>query len=200
MANVNAPSGLAPVGYMDGSPWSGKARMYCIPSTDGNAFAIGDPLVLAGSADSRGIPTVTLATAGTGNAITGVLVSTGGLKYGGSLVDPSSLDTTIIPATKTKSYYVMVADDPHILFEVQEDSVGVNLAATDVGVNVDLISGANSGYLSGWMLDSSATGTGATRQCQLMMLAQKSDNAIGQYGKWIVRINTHSYKAGTAGV
>ena len=201
MANRNAPYGLAPHSYRDGSPWNGKARMYCIPSTDlTNAYAIGDPVVLAGSADANGIPTVTLATAGYGNAITGVIVGAGGPKFAGPSANPTNLNTIVVPVTKAANYYVLVADDPAILFTAQEDSVGNNLAATDVGNNIDLVSGTNSGYLSGWMIDSSSANTGNTRQLQLMQLLQTPDNAIGQYARWLVRINNHSYASGTTGV
>lgn len=201
MANRNAPFGLSPFGYLNGSQWNGQARMYCIPSTDStNAYAIGDPVVLAGSADTKGIPTVTLATAGYGNAITGVIVGAGGIVYGGPGANPTNLNTTVVPATKAQNYYVLVADDPNILFVAQEDSVGNNLAATDVGSNIDLVAGANSGYLSGWMIDSSTANTGSTRQVQLMQFLQTPDNAIGTYGRWVVRINNHSYRSGTTGV
>ena len=201
MANRNAPFGLSPFGYLNGSPWNGQARMYCIPSTDStNAYAIGDPVVLAGSADAKGIPTVTLATAGYGNAITGVIVGAGGIVYGGPGANPNNLNTTVVPVTKAQNYYVLVADDPNILFMAQEDSVGNNLAATDVGSNIDLVAGTNSGYLSGWMIDSSTANTGSTRQLQLMQFVQTPDNAIGTYGRWVVRINNHSYRAGIAGV
>ena len=201
MANRNAPFGLSPFGYLNGSPWNGQARMYCIPSTDStNAYAIGDPVVLAGSADTKGIPTVTLATAGYGNAVTGVIVGAGGIVYGGPGANPNNLNTTVVPVTKAQNYYVLVADDPNILFMAQEDSVGNNLAATDVGNNIDLVAGTNSGYLSGWMIDSSTANTGNTRQLQLMQFLQTPDNAIGTYGRWVVRINNHSYRAGTTGV
>ena len=201
MANRNAPFGLSPFGYLNGSPWNGQARMYCIPSSDAaNAYAIGDPVVLAGSADSKGIPTVTLASAGYGNAITGVIVGAGGIVYGGPGANPNNLNTTVVPVTKAQNYYVLVADDPNILFVAQEDSVGNNLAATDVGNNIDLVAGTNSGHLSGWMIDSSTANTGNTRQVQIMQFLQTPDNAIGTYGRWVVRINNHSYRAGTTGV
>ena len=201
MANRNAPFGLSPFGYLNGSPWNGQARMYCIPSSDAtNAYAIGDPVVLAGSADTKGIPTVTLATAGYGNAVTGVIVGAGGIVYGGAGANPTNLNTTVVPVTKAQNYYVLVADDPNILFVAQEDSVGNNLAATDVGNNIDLVAGTNSGYLSGWMIDSSTDNTGNTRQLQLMQFVQTPDNAIGTYGRWVVRINNHSYRSGTTGV
>jgi len=201
MANRNAPFGLSPYSYLDDSPWNGKARMYCIPSTDStNAYAIGDPVVLAGSADANGIPTVTLATAGYGNAITGVIVSAGGPKYAGMAANPTNLNTTVVPASKAANYYVLVADDPGILFMAMEDSVGTILAATDVGTNIDLVAGTNNGYQSGWMIDSSSANTGNTRQVQLMQVLQVPDNAIGQYARWLVRINNHSYASGTTGV
>jgi len=192
--------GLSPHSYLNGSEWNGQATMYYIDSGDNNAYAIGDPVAVQGSADANGVMRVTLATAGTGNALCGAIVSTGGIRYGGSLMDPSGLDTTIIPATKTKSYYILVADDPHLLFEAQEDGAGAFLAATDVGSNVNLVSGANNGYVSGWLLDSNPVATTATLQCQLMRLVQRADNAMGQYAKWLVRINNHNFKAGTAGV
>jgi len=201
MANTNAPSGLSPVQYLNGSPWSGQARRYYIPSTDVNAYAIGDPVsTLAGGGDSRGVSGVVLATAGTGNAIRGVIVSAGGLAYGGPSANINNLNTTIIPATKTVPYYVMVADDPNILFSAQEDGVGGAMTAEDVGENVNLVAGANSGYLSGWMLDSSSAATGATLQCKIMQLMQTADNEIGLYAKWLVKINNHELAAGTAGV
>ncbi len=200
MANANKPMGLSPHSYLNGSMWNGQATMYWISSDDTNAFAIGDPVTLTGTGDANGVAGITLATAGTANVILGALVSYGGQTYGGAPVDPANLDTTVIPATKTKSYYVLVADDAQIIFEAQEDSVGANLAKTDIGTNVNLVAGTNNGYVSGWMIDSSPTATTATLQCQLLRKVQRADNAIGQYCKWLVRINNHQFKAGVAGV
>lgn len=201
MANVNAPSGLAPVQYLNGSPWSGQARMYCIPDTDDTLlYAIGDPVTLAGGADSRGIPTITLATAGTSNPVLGPIVSMGATKYGASAGDPNLPNATVIPATKDRNYYVLVVDDPNVIFEAQEDGTSTTFVAADVGLNINLVSGVNNGFLSGWLLDSTPTATTATLQCQLLMLAQRQNNAMGQYAKWWVRINNHCYKAGVAGV
>ena len=200
MANTNAPMGLAPKEYLDGTPWNGAVHQYVILSADGNAYAIGDPVTLGGSGDDNGVPNVTLATAGTGNVVTGVIVGAGGITYGGPSADPTNLNTTVIPATKTKNYYVLVCDDPNVLFEVQEDSVGNNLAKTDLGNNFNLVSGTNSGYLSGWMLDSSSAAVTATLQLKLVRLVQRKDNAIGQYAKWLVKINNHTFGAGVAGL
>lgn len=205
MANENRPSGLSPVQYLNGAPWNGQGRVYCIPSTDGNAYAPGDPVASAGSADANGIPTVILATAGTGNAIRGVILGAGGLVAGGGYFDPTNLNTTVIPATKTKDYYVLVADDPNIVFEVQEIGTGTTLTATEVGLNANLVAGTNNGYISGWLLNNVGEATGSTIQVKLLGLSQKmngngSPNAFGQYAKWLVKINNHELGAGTAGV
>jgi hypothetical protein len=201
MPNVDRPSGLSPVQYLNGTPWTGGGRVYCIPSTDStNAYAIGDPVASAGSADTAGIPTVTLATAGTANAIRGVIVSAGGRKFGSGFFDFANLDTIVIPQTKTRDYYVLVVDDPNVIFEVQEVSGGTALTATEVGLNANLKAGTNNGFLSGWEVDNSGeTGT-ATLQVRLLQLAPRIDNAFGEHAKWWVKINNHELAAGTAGV
>lgn len=200
MANTSRIAGLTPVGHLRGSKYGWAVQTYCIPSTDGNAFAIGDPVTLAGSADSNGVPTITLATAGVGNLVLGAIVSGAGATAYGGMVGVPQESAIVIPATKTRAYYVMVCDDPDVIFEAQEDGVGGNLAAADVGLNVDLISGTNNGYVSGWLLDSSSKAAGATLQCKLLRLVQRSDNAFGTSAKWWVKINNHQFSAGVAGV
>lgn len=197
MANANTPFGLKPHSYLNGAPWNGQARMYCIPSSDGNAYAIGDPVELAGGADAKGVPTVVLMTPGSG--MTGVIVGAGGTKYGAHLGDPTNLNTTVIPATKTKDYYVLVVDDPAVLFMVQEIGTGTPLAAAEVGLNANLVAGTNNGYVSGWLLTNTTEATTSTLDVQLMGLAQIPDNAFGAYAKWLVRMNNHSFNAGVTG-
>lgn len=200
MANADRPSGLSPVQYLNGAPWNGQARTYCIPQTDDtNPYAIGDPVVLAGSADSRGVPTITLATAGTGNSVLGAIVSMGGGTYAGVHADPNDLNTIVVPATKNRDYYVMVADDPNIVFEIQEVSGGTALTAAEVSLNANLISGTNNGYVSGWEVNNSGETTTATLQLKLLMLAQRQDNAFGEHAKWWVLINNHCYRIGQVG-
>jgi len=200
MPNVSKPMGLSPVGYLNGASWNGKGRTYAIASTDVNAFAIGDPLKLAGGVTADGVPLVTLAVAGAGNDVVGALLGAGGLENGSAFVDPANLDTTIIPATKSKVYYVMVADDPNTIFEIQEDSVGGAITAANGTKNFNLVSGANNGYLSGWQLDSSTGAVGATLQLKAIGIAPRQDNAVGTNAKWRVIINQHTYRAGTVGL
>ena len=148
MANVNQPSGLSPVGHLLGLNWNQKTQRYYIASTDTNAFAIGDPVKLSGTSDANGVPGITLATAGTGNPVLGAIVSMGGPQYGGVSADTANLNIIVIPATKTKAYYVDVVVDPYVLYEIQDDG-SATLAVTDVSSNFNLVSGTNNGYVSG---------------------------------------------------
>lgn len=201
MANANKAMGLSPHSYRGGSIWNGQATEYYIASTDTNAYAIGDPVTLvSGGGDANGIPGVTLATAGTANVVTGVIVSAGAKQYAGAMADPNALGSTIIPATKTAAYYVMVVDDPDVIFEIQEGDTTTYLTKASVGKNANLYSGANNGYVSGWTLDNSGLATTATLQLKILRLVQRADNTFGQYAKWLVVINNHSFAAGVAGV
>lgn len=203
MSNVNKPQGLTPWQYLNGAPWNAGGRVYCIPDTDDtNAFAIGDPVVLDGGSDGAGVPTITLATAGTGNPVLGAIVSgAGALSYGSSYGVPAE-SPIVIPATKTRNYYVLVADDPSIIFLAQEEATGTAFTAAEVGLNANLVAGANNGYISGWQIDRTSPGTGSTLQVKLMRLAQMpgGTNTFGDYAKWLVLINNHVFKAGVTGI
>lgn len=201
MANTSKIAGLQPVGYMNGAQWNGQARVYYIPSSNTDAFAIGDPVDLGGSADANGVASVVLATAGNNsgaNMSIGPVVGAG-TQYDviGNINTPNSI---IVPATKTQDYYVMIADDPFLIFQIQEGGSGSALTAADVGKNADLKSGTNNGYVSGWTMDNAATSTSANYQLKLLGLTQIQNNAFGTYAKWLVQINLHRFKAGVAGV
>lgn len=201
MANASKPMGLSPHSYRGGSVWSGQATEYYIAAADTNAYAIGDPVTLvSGGGSPTGIPGVTLATAGTGNAVTGVIVSAGARQYAGAMADPNQLGSTIIPATKVGAYYVLVVDDQDVIFEIQEGGAGSALTTAAIGKNFNLLSGANNGYVSGWLLDNNSAATTATLQLKLLRLVQRSDNTFGAFAKWLVTINNHSFSAGVAGV
>lgn len=196
MANVNKPSGLAPVCYLNGSQWNGQARCYYIASNNGTAFAIGDPVCSSGSADTNGVPGVAIGVAG--SAWRGAIVGIGTSE--GLMADPNNLSTIIIPATKTQAYYVMVADDPNIVFEMQEISGGTQLTADEVGLNANGVAAANNGYVSGWVIDNSTEAGTSTLNVKLLGLSRKPGNAFGAYAKWLVSINNHELRAGTTGV
>lgn len=198
MPNANRPSGLSPVNMITGAPYNGQARLYCILAADTNAYAIGDPVVTAaGGADSKGTPAVTLAAA-TG-ALRGVIVGVFDTYPASAKIGNDN--TTFRPAAaQTTNWYVMVVDDPNVVFEVQEVGTGTPLTAAEVGLNTNLVVGTNNGYVSGWMLDNASELSTATLQVKILGLAQRADNEFGQYAKYLVKINNHELAAGTAGV
>lgn len=209
MANISRKGGLIPLEYLDGNPWMGKSRQYCILSTDTNAYAIGDPLTLTGTSDANGVAVVTLATAGSSNVLLGSLVSYAGKVYGGVQAIPGALETTVIASgAKATNLYVLVTDDPNILYEIEEGGTGAALTASlssaagtcPVGLNYNLLSGTNTGYVSGWTLDNTTGATSNTRQLQVMGMVQRVDATTGAYAKWKVRINQHQWNGPSAGV
>lgn len=203
MANVVQPRGFVPSRYMNGAPWTGAVNMYCIPSTDGSIFSPGDAVKTAAGGDANGIPYVQKA-AGT-DTLRGVVV-------GCLLVNPNNpslvgtvLDNTIqnIPATKTKDYYVLVVDDPSVLFEIQDD--GLNAATTvatacNKNATFTVANPTSPQQNSASVIDSSSINTTSTLNLKIVGLAQKPNNAYGANASWLVRINLHELSSsGTTG-
>lgn len=192
MANANTPRGLVPYAYASGAPYNGAFNVYYVPSGNGTALYVGDPVIqITNSADANGVPTAEIASAGGGAYVTGAFL--GIVNNGGQLVVPVLQSSPVYLPASTAAY-IAVADDPNLLFWIQEDSVGGALAAGAGGRNADLVSGSGSTVtgFSGWMLDSSTLATTATLQMRVMRALQQPDNAIGNYAKWLCRINLHS--------
>lgn len=198
MANANRPSGMTPVQYLSGTPWNGGGRVYSVAAGDTTVIAVGDPVRSDGSADAAGIASVTLGTVAT--AYRGVVIGIAGTKFGAGFYDPDNLSLRVLPATKTKAYYILVEDDPNVIFEVQEIGTGTQLTATEVGLNCNLVAGTNNGYVSGWLLTNTTEATTAALDVKLLGLAPRQDNAFGAYAKWWVQLNNHELKAAVAGV
>lgn len=206
MANSNVPSGFVPVGYLNGAQWNGQGRLYSIDAAYATALYIGDPVISGGSSDTWGIPNIAIGA--TTGALRGVIVglfnsgSTTGSPGGVSVGNIANPNIAYRPAADPNVWYALVADDPNIIFQVQEESNGTQLAATQVGLNQISKSGTGNGYVSGWMIPS-ATGatpnTTATLQLRLLGLAQMpgGTNAFGAYAKWLVQINVHELGHGT---
>lgn len=195
MANADAAFGLRPVRYLSGAPYNGAANKYYIPSTDTDtAVYIGSVVKLTGGADADGVPVVT-GNVSTADAVVGVVVG----------VVPVTADSTIYRENST-SRYVMVADDPNLLFEVQEDSTGGALAATAAGGTCTLTgftSGSTTTGLSGIELDSSELSETAdvNDDVRIISAVQRADNEVGSANaNWLVRLNVHQYVNAATGV
>jgi hypothetical protein len=207
MANVSKPKGLVPVGNLSGAPYNGQARIYYVPVGNATALYVGDPVTrLTADGDTNGIPSVAIGVAG--SAICGVIVGVLPTYPGVSLVG-TSIDLTRRSLAATTAGYVLVADDPNTLFEIQEGNgtagaTGTALTVSAIGNNANfvVVAGGATYADSGTVLDNATEATTATLNLKIMSLAQREDNAFGNYAKWIVKINNHQYGAhtGTAGV
>lgn len=185
MANVDRVNGLRPVKHLDGSPYNGAANRYYVPSSDGTAIFPGDAVKSAGSADANGVASVAQAAAG--DALRGVVVG----------VEPITDESLIYRAASTERY-VLVADAPDLVFEIQEDADGGALAAVDVGLNADIVvaAGNTDTGTSGMELDTS-TKVSSAAQLRILGFVQRPDNEIGANAKVLVAINEHELKSTT---
>lgn len=193
MANLDRPAGFTPVKHLNGSPWNGQANIYYIPSTDSVATFIGDAVKGAGSADATGkYPTVTQATAAA--AIRGVIIGFG--TSPNLMANPDNLGMKYRAAST--AMYCLVVDDPGVIFEIQEDSVGNTITADMVGLATDIVVGTGSTTTgkSAMELDSSDTATPAG-QCKLLRIVDRPDNALGDSCKWEVLIIEHEMLSAT---
>jgi hypothetical protein len=217
VSTLNKPQGLTPVKYLSGNNWDGRGRMYHIDSGDTNAYYVGDPVSLkAGTAtitgEDAGLPTLTVGQVGATNV--GVILAIGTTPRGGPYIDPSNLGygsqvVTGAPATKIKPYYALVADDPNIIFMIQEGGGGTALtvAACSKNANFALAAPATGVMYSGaYLNNNTAPATTATYNLKLLGLAQVIDsstgiyNTYGPYAKWLCLLNNHYYMPGRAGI
>lgn len=193
MANADTPMGLKPIRHINGAPYNGAYREYYVPATYATALFVGDPVVITGTSNTSAIAGNAPGTlpeinkSGEGTKISGVIV--------GFAPDPDGLERIYNPASTERIVYV--ADDPDLVFEIQEDSDGGALAATSVGLNAPLefaTSGSTTTGLSGVELDSSGAATTNTLNFKIMRLVNRVDNAIGTNAKWEVIANLHTQR------
>lgn len=212
MANVNAPFGLKPVKHTNGSAWNGAVNLYYIPQADTNAYFVGDAVVSAANGSLlNGASAVALA--GTRNAamtsgnIRGVIVGVGTsvATPGGSspqAFDPSNLESTSIPATKTKDYFVWVVDSPDVIFEAQTNTIANTAfnknAPLFVGVAPTSALAKSSSYVQG-----SAAAVTQALPLKIVGAPYRIDNELdspGTNAKVFVVINQHELAGNTVAI
>lgn len=212
MPNTSKINGFRPVKHVTGAPYNGQCNIYGVAAGDATALFVGDVVKLAADGNTAGIQYVTAhaaGVAGTGQPAVGVVVGVINTKQdpvegrmsGGTI----SLDTPVYRPASTEQY-VLVADSPDILFEVEATAAGsaYAFAVADIGQNANLFAGAGSIVTgnSQHSLNLSDKGTAATLPFKIVGVSKKIDNAAtGNYTKVLVQINNHQYKSvGTVGV
>jgi len=192
MANTDNAAGLKPVQHRNGAPYNGSFRLYSTPTGNATATFIGDPVILLGTSQTiNGKIYSDVGQAATGSVITGVVVG----------VVPVTQDSLRYRAASTQRL-LMVADDPELLFEIQEVTGGTALTANDAGLNANYVVGTGSTVtgLSGVELDNSTEATTNTLDLHIVGPVQRDDNAIGEHCKWLVTINRHQFANQVAGI
>lgn len=191
MANPDIPNGLVPVRTLTG-PYMGNTNAYSTAAGDSVLIGIGDPVKLVGTSQTIGdVVYADVARAATGDVVVGVMTS----------VIPATRDSTVYRAASTATL-VNVADDPTLLWEIQEVSGGTSLTANDIGLNADFVvaSASTTTGLSNVELNNATEATTNTLDLKIVGLANKPNNAVGENCKYIVRINRHQYSNQVAGV
>lgn len=191
MANSDSPQGLRPVKYLSGTNYTGAGNVYHVASGDSVVINPGDPVIVKGTSDTRGIPDVSKATAGATNRITGVMISmTNGE---GTVLQDSNVSTTA-----STSQYILVSDDPNVVYDVQ---VSGAFAVTDVSNTADLLIPVSTiDGKSQAEVNSSAMAVGATGQVRILRLRDVENNEVGTNANIEVVINLPTTANDIAGV
>jgi hypothetical protein len=192
MANPNTPSGLVPVRYLSGATYNGATNAYSCPASDATQILLGDPVALVGTASTiNGQIVPDIRRAATGDVVVGTLQS----------VEPITHES---PIYREASVLRMcnVADDPNLVFVVQEASGGTPVAANDIGLNANFVVAAGSTFtgLSGVQLNNTTQATTATLDLKIVGFNNVANNAVGANAKWLVRLNRHQYVNQVVGV
>ena len=199
MANVSRPNGLRPVKHMDGSPFNGQLNRYFAAASDATAIFNGDLVSLAAVTDTPGqallggfnstvggTQGVTKGSIAANTAYVGVAV--------GFMINPLNLNSPQYRPAST-AMYVLVADDPTTVFEVQSQ---VAPTPTDLNGNAQIADGGGSTVtgMSGQYVTS--YNNTATTSLKVVGAVQRVDNDITSANyKILVTINNHQYGGGT---
>lgn len=200
MASVSRINGLRPVKTSTGAPYNGQAGVYFVPASNSDVIMVGDVVKLAGDGRSpSGVPTVARHAGGASEAAVGVVV---GILFTG-MGDTQNVPpvTDINPPVYRRAStdrYLLVADDPQLVFETQ--AIGGTFATADVGLNaeVDVAAGNTTSGASGMTVDLATKATTATLPLKIVGFPARPDNNVGDaFVNLYVKINNHQYTGGT---
>ena len=202
MASVSRINGFRPVKSVNGAPYNGAANVYFVPASDSSVIMVGDAVKLAGDARAAsGAPTVTRC--GATDVAVGIVV---GILFTGegdlnNIPPVNDLNTPVYRRASTDRY-LLVADDPNLIYEVQY--AGTSVSAATITANVGLngqfttTAGSTTTGSSGMQLDSSGLATTATLPLKIVGFPQRPDNLPGdQFFSYYVKLNQVVYGTGT---
>lgn len=199
---VNAPWGLKPVRYLSGSPYTGTTNEYPIASAYNTAIYTGDPVI------SLADGTIGIGTAG--SPARGVFM---GVKYTDSsgVFQHKSFWTASTVTLGSANAMALIADDPNLVFDVQETNgsgaAGTALALADVNLNIDFYvqAGNTTTGISKVTINNASEAATATLNLKILGLVQNETNKVASttasFRNWLCAWNTHELKSvGTLGL
>lgn len=192
MANIPNPRGFVPRRYRDGSAWNGATNIYVVLAADINQISPGDAVISFASGDANGIPAVTKAL-GT-DTIRGVVVGVLAAAPNAPSLVGTMLDLTMqsIPAVKAKDYYVMVVDDPAVVFEIQDDGIiGLTAASLTKNASFTVVDPIAPNQNSQSVLSTTFAGISVFLPLKIVGIAATPNNALGQFCNYLVVFNQH---------
>ena len=192
MANVDSPFGLKPARHISGAPYNGAFNVYTTASGDNVAIYVGDPVKLSGTAQVvNGVTYTDVDQAATGDVVLGVVVG----------VLPETDESLKYRAASTVRR-LCVADDPSLVYEIQEVSGGTALTTAAIGLNANFVVGTGSTVtgLSGVELNNATEDTTNTLDLQIVGIVNRVDNEVGEHAKWLVRNNRPQFSNQIAGI
>ena len=199
MANSDTPWGLRPIHFDEAQ----DCHYYPITDNYGTALFINDPVVrVAAGTIERGAA---------GGALLGSIVALFVQDPANQFFPNNLTPVQYMPASEPSGtqYWALVCDNPNVYYAIQEDGDTDDLAQADIGLNVDLIftcAGNTTTGISGAEINSDSESANADTQLKLMWLfdyiepASGVRTALGDYCKWVVRINEHQLGPNSVGI
>ena len=194
MANVNAVTGLSPVGTVTGAPFNEQGYLYAIANDASNTYAIGDIVKSAVGNDANGVALVTKAAATDVplGVIVSIRVANPGVSLAGTNIDLGKLYITLSSGSYS---YVYVVTDPNVVFQVQANaSADAKVGSTAVPtITANQTTLSQSSPLSATYVTADASATAAS-MFQIVGMFQEPTNTPGAYNNLLVVFNKHQYK------
>lgn len=203
MSSVSRINGFRPVKTITGAAYTGQANVYFVPSSDSSVIMVGDAVKLLGDARAAsGVPTVTRVSGATDipvGVVIGILFT--GVGDTQNIPPVTDLNTPVYRRASTDRY-LLVCDDPNVIYEVQYAGTGV--AAATITANVGLngqfttTAGSTTSGASGMQLDSAGLATTATLPLKIVGFPARPDNIPGDtYFSYWVKLNSSTMATGT---
>ncbi len=196
MANADAPFGLIPTRYVSGAPYNGAANVYAVLDAT-NDLGVGSAVSLTGTAID-GVAqvqrvTVDDETPANNTPIVGVIVG---------VVDDANgtvFRENVRYIDNNTAGFALVADDPNLLFKMQEDG---DLDNEGVGAHFNIEFGTFStvfGQSRDEIDSSTAEASDSDNAYNLKVLRlfpEQATNSVGTNAVWEVMIVNHALRPG----